>query len=552
MAVAHAGKHNLSQYQETRFSDLLNRPANLQDLRQRVRRDPRDAYSLHVLGKMLSARGEFRRSWVCHRAAAECHPEMAEFQYQGASAALAAGCTEEAARYLDKTVHLNPRIGLAWQKRGELYLDHFHQPEEAFQCFRRAMELEPQDDVNYLLAARCLLDGVGALTALARLRAALPSGADPLQADRSIAQALADAGCFEDAVPILLDILRQQPHDQASMRLVAELYGGMREWQTAQHWWEQAVAQGNDLAAWVGYMLFWPRLGDWERAREIYRLHLDETDFSGMRRNIGPPWHGEDVRGKTVYLIAGDMYLGDALQFVRFARCIKAAGARVIVQAPKRLRTLFSTAPGADSVVAPHDPVPPVDYETVAFWLLFAPQIPMKDVIHGEPYLHAPHHLRARWTQRIATPGINAGIVWRGSPLRIGDRYRGRSMRLEDLRPLAEIPGVNLYSLQYGPARKDLLTADPPFPAIDLAPDMENLAAAIAALDVVITIDTSIVHLAGGMGKRTLLMLPYDCCFRWELDRDDCPWYPSVRLFRQTKPGDWSSVVAAVARAVRQ
>jgi hypothetical protein len=167
------------------------------------------------------------------------------------------------------------------------------------------------------------------------------------------------------------------------------------------------------------------------------------------------------------------------------------------------------------------------------------------------PYLRAPAELRAEWRNRIrSVSGINVGIVWEGSPYRRRDPYGCRSIPLEQLRPLAAIPGIDLYSLQHGAARKELTIADPPFPAIDLAPDFPNTAAAIEALDLVITIDTSIAHLAGALGKLTYVMLPYDACFRWMLDREDTPWYPGMRLFRQTKPGEWSNPVAAVAKAL--
>ena len=125
-------------------------------------------------------------------------------------------------------------------------------------------------------------------------------------------------------------------------------------------------------------------------------------------------------------------------------------------------------------------------------------------------------------------------------------------MPLNDFRPLASLPDVTLYSLQYGEGRTELLQADPAFPAIDLAPDLPNTCAAMESLDVVVTIDTSIAHLAGALGKRTFLILPYNACFRWMVDRHDTPWYPSLRLFRQCRPGVWSDVVTEVARALQQ
>jgi hypothetical protein len=374
-----------------------------------------------------------------------------------------------------------------------------------------------------------------------------------LHADRGLALAFADAGYYEDAVPILCGILRRQPDDQTSMRVLAELYTGLRDWHAAQSWYERAITAGDDPMAALGYVLHWSRLGDFERARQFYHSRTWGAAFDRFLRPAARRWQGQDIRGKTLRLIAGDIYFGDALQYGRFARAAKDAGAKVILQAPKRLRSLLRTIEGVDSVMAPHDPVPAADYETSAFWMLYALTIPVSDMIGRQPYLRAPAALRTEWEKRITpTSGINAGIAWRGSPYRIRDRFGSRSMRLEELRGLAVIPGLTIYSLQYGPGRTELLNADPPFPAIDLAPDFPNTAAAIEALDLIVTVDTSIAHLAGALGKRTFLMLPYDACFRWMVNRDDTPWYPSVRLFRQTKPGDWSDVVTAVARALQR
>jgi hypothetical protein len=206
-----------------------------------------------------------------------------------------------------------------------------------------------------------------------------------------------------------------------------------------------------------------------------------------------------------------------------------------------------------DLVVAPHDPTPPLDYEAVAFWMLWEMSVPVEEMICRGPYLQAPADLREQWRRRImSTAGINVGIVWCGSPKLKLDRFRYRSMQVSDLRPLAAKRGVTLYSLQCGEGRTELLDANPPFPAIDLAPDFPNTAAIIEALDLVVTVDTSIAHLAGALGKRTFLMLPYNADFRWMADRDDTPWYPATRLFRQTRPGQWSDVVAAVGRALEQ
>jgi len=500
---------------------------------------------------MLATRGEYRRSFVCHRAAAVCRPENAKYLYHSGSAALTLGQAGDAAWRLDKALSIDPNYTEAWQTRGQLYVDYLKLPDEGLRSYVRAIELAPEDAINYQSAARCVLSGDGHGAAVARLRDAMPTGLDSLNVERGLASALFEAGHYEDAVQMLHDILRQRPDDQASMRVLAELYAGLRDWGAAQLWYERAMAAGTDTLAAVYYVLHLSRLGDFDHARQLYRSHGLGAPCESSMRPAAPRWQGQDIRGKTLRLIGGDRYFGDPLQYVRFAREAKEAGANVILQAPTRLRSLLRTVAGVDSVVAPYDPIPAIDYEAVAFWLLWELSVPVAEMVGRGPYVQAPADLCALWRRRIApTAGINVGIVWRGSPQLLQDRFRNRSMRLEQLRPIAAIPGVTLYSLQCGDGRTELLEANPPFPAIDLAPDFPNTAAAIEALDLVVTVDTSIAHLAGALGKRTFLMLPYNPCFRWMVDRDDTPWYPATRLFRQTRPGEWSDVVTAVARAL--
>jgi tetratricopeptide (TPR) repeat protein len=524
---------------------------DLPALRKHIRCNRSDAESLHTLGVMLATRGEYRRSFICHRAAAVWRPENAKYLYHSGSAALTLGQAGDAEWYLDRALSIDPNYTEAWQTRGQLYVDHLKLPDEALRSYVRAIELAPEDAVNYRSAARCVLSGHGRGAAVARLRSAMPPGLDSLNVERGLASALFDTGHYEDAVPILHDILGQRPGDQASMRVLAEVYAGFRDWGAAQSWYERAIAPGNDTLAAVYYVLHLSRLADFDYARKLYHSYALGAPSESPIRPAARRWQGQNIPGKTLRLIGGDRYFGDPLQYVRFAREAKEAGANVVLQAPRRLRSLLRTVAGVDSVVAPHDPVPPIDYEAVAFWLLWELSLPVGEMIARGPYLQAPADLCALWSKRIVpTAGINVGIVWRGSRQLTHDRFRNRSMRLEELRPLAAIPGVTLYSLQCGEGRTELLEANPPFPAKDLAPDFPNTAAAMEALDLIVTVDTSIAHLAGALGKRTFLMLPYNPCFRWMINRDDTPWYPATRLFRQSTPGEWSDVVTSVARAL--
>jgi hypothetical protein len=231
-----------------------------------------------------------------------------------------------------------------------------------------------------------------------------------------LASALINAGCYEDAIPVLQAILRQRSGDRASMRALAEVSTGLHDWRGALSWWERAIAAGNDTLAVIGCVLHWSRLGDFERARQLYRSHDLGAPSESLAGSAVRRWRGEAIRGKTLRLIGGDRYFGDPLQYARFAREAKEAGATVILQGPRRLLSLLRTIAGVDLAVAPHDPTPALDYEAVAFWLLWELTVPVAELIGREPYLQSPTELRARWRTRIApAAGINVGIVWRGS-----------------------------------------------------------------------------------------------------------------------------------------
>ncbi|HEX3876881.1 MAG TPA: tetratricopeptide repeat protein [Bryobacteraceae bacterium] len=523
---------------------------SLEDSHKYAKRSGRDPEAIHQRALLLARRAEYKRSYACHQIAAQLEPGNPRYLYHTGAAAHAIGRSGDAASYIDHALRIDPHHPAALQKLGDLHFDALRF-ETALQSYSRALAIAPDDRSLLLSAGRCALHDANPSSAMHHLRQRMLGTLDPLHSELAVALALADRGDYEEALPMLSGLVRQRPEDYPSLRLLAEMHVGLRDQTSARLWYERAI-QGNDLDSMTGWLLYWSRLGDFERARQIYRSSRLNPLFERVMRPANRRWEGQDLRGKTLHLIAGDIYLGDALQYIRVARIAKAAGARVIAEVPRRLRSLLRTIDGVDAVIMPDAPSPPADYEAHAFWLLYTLPHPVEESIHRAPYLSPPSDLRSEWRERIPQgPALNVGIAWRGSPWRIRDRYGRRSMALEDLRPLASLPEIALYSLQYGEGRAELLQANPAFPAVDLAPDLPNTCAAIERLDVIVTIDTSIAHLAGAMGKRTFLMLPYDACFRWMLDREDTPWYPSLRLFRQTKPGFWPDVVTAVGRALQ-
>ena len=263
----------------------------------------------------------------------------------------------------------------------------------------------------------------------------------------------------------------------------------------------------------------------------------------------GPRLQGLDgLNGRTVLLRHEDGF-GDTLQFIRYAPLLAGLGARVLAWVPAVLARLVARVPGVAGVVPPgalppqHDAWCPM----LSLPLLFGTALDRMPP--AAPYLHADPAEAARWAARLPNAGLRVGVAWAGAgrPTDPGAAAtdRVRSTRPEVLAPLAAVPGVRLVSLQFG--------AVPPPGVVDAMAevrDFADTAALVANLDAVVSVDTAVAHLAAGMGRPVLLLDRYDNCWRWLHGRTDSPWYPTLRICRQPRPGDWASTVASAAAAL--
>jgi hypothetical protein len=277
-------------------------------------------------------------------------------------------------------------------------------------------------------------------------------------------------------------------------------------------------------------------------------------------------WRGEDLRGKRLLLWA-EQGIGDTLQFIRFARDVAARGALVSVLAPRDVAALLPAVAGVGEVlVAGETPLPAYDFHCPLMSLPYHLGLtkPEAATLHGTgSYLTADPARILHWRERLASySGFKVGLVWAGNAQRQSPGLlavdRRRSMPFASLEPILNVRGCTFFSLQKGAAAATLKTtrADGGAGAIhDFTAEFHDFsatAAFIANLDAVITVDTAVAHLAGALGAPVWLLNRYDTCWRWLQGRSDSPWYPTVRQFRQSRPGDWSSVIAAAAAALAE
>ena len=267
-----------------------------------------------------------------------------------------------------------------------------------------------------------------------------------------------------------------------------------------------------------------------------------------------PLWKGEDIAGKTLLLVA-EQGLGDTLLFARFAATIASRGARVLVQAPRQLTRLIATVPGVADISVAGDPFPSHDVHIPLPSVPGALGIDAKNIPATVPYVRADDHRRrsvADEALRIAGRARKVGIAWAGARRNANDHRRW--CPLASLAPLFETEGIAWFSLQKGEGEEEIsaIANASRLATLDARNDFDGTAALVAAMDLVISVDTSIAHLSGALARPTWILLAFAPDWRWQTAGSESRWYPTARLFRQSSRGNWPSVVARVRSSLAE
>jgi len=347
--------------------------------------------------------------------------------------------------------------------------------------------------------------------------------------------------------------LELRPDDPGLLNNLGMLLHQLGRLEEAEAAYRRSLAlQPDNARAAFNLSLVLLRKGDWAEGWALREARLRGGVGNLQPRSFTQPeWAGEDIAGKTILLYA-EQGFGDSLQFLRF--CAQIA-AKVIVEVPRPLVRLAATAAGVAQVVASGDNLPEFDVHLPLMSVARILKLEVNNVPASVPYLSAP---ASDWGKKLAAwPGKKVGLVWSGDP-RPHDPLatavdRRRSLALPILKPLLEVSGVTFVSLQKGAAAGQVRKLDKalrPREVMEGIKDFADTAALVDALDLVITVDTAVAHLAGALGKPVWILSRFDGCWRWLADRDDSPWYPTARLFRQEGPGDWQAVVERVRTAL--
>lgn len=491
--------------------------------RRILKHQPKQPDALHLLGQLEHGRGHFN----------------------------------EALDLFSRAIAARPNA-IFWISRGAVLLD-LQRWDEAAGALRRAISLDPQRaDAHNALGYALLTTGAreAAIAAFERALALRPAYPEALN---NLGSALRAAARLEEAESALQRSVTLRPGYGAALANLGLVLQERGRYADALDIYDRAVAAAPGLAAAHGNRaMLLLLLGRLEEGFAEYQWRWKMPGFATPVRELGAPaWDGSSLTARTL-LVHAEQGLGSAIQFVRYvsrtlSRTVSRSGAaRVILECPRPLlrlfRQSFSEGSGID-LVAKGDTLPRADWQVP---LMSLPQVmgtSLASIPADVPYLRADPDEAATWRQRLAaSPRPRVGLVWAGNPRHENDH--NRSMPARFLAPLIADGQATMFSLQVPASATDLAV----LPGVtDLAKELTDFAATAAgieALDLVISVDTAAAHLAGALGKPVWLLLPYVPEWRWLLEREDSPWYPTMRLFRQSSPGDWAGVVERVAAAL--
>jgi Flp pilus assembly protein TadD len=430
-------------------------------------------------------------------------------------------------------------LGQILQKQGK--------QKEAAVCFQRALSLEPANLSLYNLIAGFFQKLGQTEQAVACYRHIVAHAPKVAEAHACLGNALRDAGSLKEAATCFQRALVLKPDHANFHNSLAVILRELDQVDDATSHYQQAlILQPDFVEARWNLSLLQLLEGNFAEGWNNYEVRWQRPNTP--RHFSQPLWRGQPLHGERI-LLHSEQGLGDNIQFLRYVPMVEAAGGSVILDLPPSQHSLAAQIPGISNLTLSAGSPPPFDWHCPLMSLPLAFGTTLQTIPSPAPYLYVPPEARRRAAERPwPKQGPRIGLVWSGNPQHPRDHFR--SIPLALLQPLLDMENVHYFSLQLGPAAAQL---EPWRNRItDLAPapdDMADMAALMQQLDLILTVDTLAAHLAGALGLPVWLLLNSVPDWRWMRHRSDSPWYPSLRIFRQTESGNWQAVIERVRNA---
>jgi tetratricopeptide (TPR) repeat protein len=519
--------------------------------RQVLARDPNHVASLSNMAMALTAQGQWDLAIAAFRKSLELEPGKAETHLNLGSALAAIGefdqaesCFTQALAIQPDLVQAHANLARALQSQGKWV--------QSFEQLKKALAHRPEDaglhnQIGNAMAHLGNMDG-----AMKAFRNAIALRPDYVEAQANLGGALRVKGELREAIEVLRAATRLDPKHIGAHTNLGSVLRDEGELEEAIACLNRAAAIQPDFAP-VRWNLAMALLskGDFARGWPEFEWRLRIPQFGARAVLSVPKWDGRELNGARIFLF-GEQGYGDVIQFVRYLPQVIARGGKVILSCQTELRRLVEGLPGVEKWLPPSVAPRGFDVHCPLMSLAGVFQTNLQTIPAEIPYLKAGAELSRRWKSRVPADGrLKVGLAWAGRPTHQHDRIR--SMPLAAFLPVAKLPNVWLCSLQKGAAAKQ---AHPPPEGMEIVDwtdelgDFADTAALIENLDLVIAVDTAVVHLAGALGKPVWVLLQRVPDWRWMMDRSDTPWYPTMRLFRQADFGDWVTPMKQIAGAL--
>ena len=501
------------------------------------------------LGFLLKSHGEMAAALELYRKAAALFPNSSDTHFNLGKTLYEAGRPEECILCYERVLTLKPDdaeahncLGRVLHERGDLGL--------ARESYLRAVTLNPEFAEALSNLGALQMDAGEYKTGEAVLRRVIALKPDLWNAHCNLGSILARQGDALGAVAAFRNVLMANPRDLPTLCSLGFTLDALGDEAGAASCFRLALeAQPDSSLARFNLSSHLLLDGNFADGWREYEQRWLVRQFAGKREPFAQPqWRGEPIRGARIYVYA-EQGLGDTLQFVRYVPMLAELGAKVILEVQPPLFELLRDLHPAVRVIVKGERPQEVDWHSPLLSLPGAFGTDLSNIPAPVPYLQADAGKCAAWSRRLAADGLRVGVVWTGNPEHTRDRLR--SIPFSQFRRLIGVEGTTLYALQKGltvAQREELASAGK---IIDLGAELEDFtdtAAIVANLDLVITVDTSVAHLAGALGKPVWILLPHVPDWRWLRERGDSPWYPTARLVRQTVAGQWDSVLDQVKR----
>ena len=508
---------------------------------------PRHAHALNGLGTVALQSGRYQEAATYFHQAHLADPMVPGFLMNLGTALLRQRRFDDAAQAYRQMLRQSPQDATALSNLAVVLAETGKMP-EALEFCRRAVAIDPTLVSAYLNLGTILRkqgDHSQAADAFRKALELAPGRPDLLT---HLGLCLARMGQTEEAIALHRQAIEAAPNFAGAFNnLGICLHDALRISEAIAVYRQGLAAVPDDvnLHMNLGFSLLLD--GQWEQGFAEYEWRMRNPELYSpqfLRRR----WDGSDPSGKTILLHA-EQGIGDTFHVVRYAKLLADRGAHVVVETQREAVEVVRRAPGVEHVIAQGEALPPFDFQFPLLSLLFAFNTRLDSLPATIPYLSADPHRQQAWAERFQQygAGTKIGLVWAGSAQNRTDSQR--SIALATFAPLAAIKGIRWFSLQKGAAAIQVFSPPAGLEIVDLAPflnSFDDTAAAIANLDLLISVDTAVVHLAGAMGRPVWTLLQFAPDWRWLLNRKDTPWYPTMKLFRQPKPEDWRSVMTDV------